>query len=112
MIHELATNAAKYGALSTPSGTLRVEWQEENESLVLSWKEGGAPHLCNRPDQPGFGSKLIDVTVTRQLGGAIIYDWKASGLQVKLSVPLQSLQSESSRFGRSVERDRAPSSQA
>lgn len=92
VIHELATNAAKYGALSTPSGTLCVAWREDNESLVLTWEEAGSPHLGNKPDQPGFGSKLIGVTVTRQLGGEISYDWKASGLQVRLSVPLQSLQ--------------------
>jgi two-component sensor histidine kinase len=92
VIHELATNAAKYGALSTPSGSLCIAWREVDESLVLDWEEAGGPNQDKTPEQPGFGSKLIDVTMTRQLGGAINYDWGASGLRLRLSVPLASLQ--------------------
>lgn len=93
VIHELATNAAKYGALSTPSGSLRVEWREQGERLELTWEEEGGPRTGDAPGEPGFGTKLIDETV-RQLGGAIRHSWEARGLRVKLSVPLKSLRDD------------------
>lgn len=80
VIHELATNAAKYGALSTPSGHLDVEWQVEGEELVIRWTELGGPAVFGTPSRVGFGSTLIARTVERQFGGSLEYDWRASGL--------------------------------
>ena len=92
VIHELATNAAKYGALSTPAGTLEVSWSQDNGSLALTWDEQGAPQVRREARQPGFGSKLINATVRRQLLGTINYSWEGRGLRVDLSLPLKSLQ--------------------
>jgi PAS domain S-box-containing protein len=91
VIHELATNAAKYGALSTPAGTLDLSWRRDDGSLVLTWDEQGAPPSRLEARKPGFGSKLIDATVRRQLLGEITYAWEAGGLRVDLSLPLESL---------------------
>ena len=91
VIHELATNAAKYGALSMPDGTLDLSWRRDDGSLVLTWDERGAPPARPEARKPGFGSKLIDATVKRQLLGEISYAWEADGLKVELSIPLDSL---------------------
>jgi two-component sensor histidine kinase len=91
VIHELATNAAKYGALSASSGMVRVTWQEQDGSLLLRWHETGGPPVADEPEESGFGGKLIEATV-RQLEGEIGYTWGAAGLRVTLSLPIQSLQ--------------------
>lgn len=92
VVNELATNAVKHGALSTASGKVEIEWAEENGLLVLNWNECGGPELHDEPDRSGFGSKLVDATVKRRLGGDIGYEWEAAGLRVRISVPLKSLE--------------------
>jgi two-component sensor histidine kinase len=85
VLHELATNAAKYGALSTPNGAVTIDWrQEPGDRLVLSWSETGGPPL-GTPRRSGFGSRLIR-RLARQLGGEARYDWRAQGLRVELDV--------------------------
>jgi two-component sensor histidine kinase len=91
VIHELATNAAKYGGLSVPEGEIEIEWSEQDGNLALKWCERGGLAVQGEPDHVGFGSKLIDVTVKRQLSGSIKYDWEQSGVSVSISVPLHSL---------------------
>ena len=91
LIHELSTNAAKYGALSGPTGKVQVSWEEREGVLALEWQESGGPSLRQEPGRVGFGSKLIDVTVKRQLRGSITYRWDRSGLNVSISVPAKSL---------------------
>lgn len=91
VFHELATNAAKYGGLSVPKGSLVVAWHEEDGALVLTWREQGGPALLSPPARTGFGSQLARLGVTDQLGGSIAYDWQPAGVVVTLTVPLEHL---------------------
>ena len=92
VIHELATNAAKYGGLSTPAGKVEIEWRQDGDLLLLNWVERDGPAIRGEPEQCGFGSKLVDATVNRQLAGTIDYAWETTGLRVALSIPMKSLQ--------------------
>ena len=91
VLHELATNAAKYGALSVPNGHLSVNWSVTGENLVLVWSESGGPPVSGKPARNGFGSKLIHVTTSGTLGGTIDYEWLPVGLQVTLVCPNQTV---------------------
>ncbi|MBB5985438.1 sensor histidine kinase [Sphingobium lignivorans] len=84
VVHELATNSMKYGALSMPTGTLDVSSITEDEDIVLTWLEHGGPEVQKPSGTNGFGSKLVQRSVTGQLGGAIDYEWAESGLVVTL----------------------------
>jgi PAS domain S-box-containing protein len=92
ILHELATNAAKYGALSAPAGHLRVDWTTSGETLTLTWEERGGPALAAPPTARGFGTVLLEQSVRGQFNGAIDYDWNKAGLIVRLSLPLPRLQ--------------------
>jgi two-component sensor histidine kinase/two-component SAPR family response regulator len=85
-IHEMATNAAKYGALSAPAGRLDISWSLERDRLVLRWSEYSGPRT-EPPQKMGFGSKVIEASIKRQLGGAIVNEWTGDGLRSTLSVP-------------------------
>jgi PAS domain S-box-containing protein len=87
--HELATNAAKYGALSVPAGHLAITWSLAGAERVLhlSWMETGGPGTA-RPTRRGFGSTLIEATIRRQLGGRLELDWRPEGLHWQAWVPL------------------------
>jgi two-component sensor histidine kinase len=82
VVHELATNSLKYGALSSDTGTLDVSTQANDERLDLIWMERGGPTVETPPQGEGFGSKLMQRTVTRQLGGTIEHNWLEGGLVV------------------------------
>jgi CheY-like chemotaxis protein len=84
VVHELATNAAKYGALSVREGRLTITLGREADNVTLEWVED-APHLISKPPEPGFGSRLVATLVERQLEGAVVYDWRARGLRVHLT---------------------------
>ena len=84
VIHELATNAVKYGALSVPTGTLDISSVAEGKDIVLTWLERGGPEVANPEGPGGFGSKLVQRSVASQLGGAIDYNWDEGGLIVTL----------------------------
>jgi two-component sensor histidine kinase len=86
-LHELATNAAKYGALSQADGRLAVKWWVEDSKLHLEWAETCA-HEVARPQKTGFGSKVIDVSVKSQLGGQVAKEWRETGLQCLLTLPM------------------------
>lgn len=86
LLHEFTTNAAKYGALSTPAGHVDIDCSEEDDRFVLTWKESGGPRVDHRTDGEGFGSLLARMTVQGQLGGEISRDWKPEGLTIQLSV--------------------------
>lgn len=87
-LHELATNAAKYGALSLPAGRVEVAWAASGDGgLVLRWTEGGGPPLDGPPARRGFGSSVIRNTIERQLGGETSFDWPPEGLVCTLSLP-------------------------
>jgi two-component sensor histidine kinase/ActR/RegA family two-component response regulator len=87
-IHELATNAAKYGALSTPDGKLRISWDLQPDSLSIRWDESGGPRVAP-PTARGFGTKLIHASIEGQLNGHVSYGWEHSGLHCELQVPNQ-----------------------
>lgn len=84
ILHELATNAAKYGALSSPSGTVTVECVAKEETLTMIWQERGGPR-SDKPGEDGFGS-LLGRAASKQLGGAIEREWWPEGLCVTLTV--------------------------
>jgi two-component sensor histidine kinase len=87
ILHELATNAAKYGALGAADGLVTVSWRrEEPGPLVLTWREEGGP-AARRPSRSGFGSRMVR-QLARQLGGTIRFDWRAEGLTAELTVAL------------------------
>jgi two-component sensor histidine kinase len=90
-LHESATNAVKYGALSAPQGRLRVEWDVRGENLHLHWDESGGPVITTAPTEFGFGSVLAERSIVRQLGGRIEYDWNSEGLKLTSIVPLTRL---------------------
>lgn len=90
VFYEMATNAAKYGALSTEVGTVSVEWSIEDGQLELVWKEAGGPSIVTEPDSSGFGTSLVTNTITRH-GGTIASTWHREGVQVGITLPLTSL---------------------
>jgi PAS domain S-box-containing protein len=88
-LHELATNAAKYGALSIPDGRIHVAWSAaENERLILRWTEAGGP-LVAAPTRKGFGTRMIERMIRDQLKGTMHFDWHADGLACEIVLPLQ-----------------------
>jgi PAS domain S-box-containing protein len=91
LLHELATNAIKHGALSSPAGRVDLGCSVEQDELVLRWQERGGPPLDGPATSAGFGSVLAHRTVTGQFGGRIAPDWRPEGLIVHLSLPLERL---------------------
>lgn len=86
VIHELATNSVKYGALSCAEGFLDVSSRADGERIELIWAETGGPPIVGHPELTGFGSRLIARTVSGQLGGDLTYDWQESGLVVTIAL--------------------------
>jgi two-component sensor histidine kinase len=84
-------NAAKFGALSSPTGRVDVVSRADGEALYVAWQERGGPRIDARERREGFGTFMSDVTARRQLGGEIIRDWNAEGLAIQLTVPLNRL---------------------
>lgn len=85
LLHEFATNAAKYGALSDPHGHIDVECAEQGEQFVVTWAEKGGPERSTNETE-GFGTVLARATVKNQLGGDIVRSWTPDGLKIRLSV--------------------------
>jgi two-component system, chemotaxis family, CheB/CheR fusion protein len=84
VVHELATNAAKYGALSVPGGRVRISWKTAKARINLSWEELGGPKIKAPPERKGFGSQLAMRSVEGQLAGELIFNWNPDGLVVQL----------------------------
>lgn len=89
-LHELATNAAKYGSLSVPDGRLAVSWQADAVAgrLRFCWAETGGPPVAASPGRSGFGSRVIQTTIREQLGGEVAFTWEAAGLICTIDLPL------------------------
>jgi PAS domain S-box-containing protein len=85
-LHELATNAVKYGALSSISGRLRVSWELKPSTLVLHWEESGGPRV-KKPAKLGFGTRIIVASVEGQLGGQARFQWGDEGLHCIVTIP-------------------------
>jgi two-component sensor histidine kinase len=86
-IHELATNAAKYGALSTSDGRIFVSWAIADERLSFTWQERGGPPV-EHPNARGFGSRLIERGLSAEFGGTAEMTFEASGLVFSFSSPV------------------------
>jgi PAS domain S-box-containing protein len=86
-LHELATNAAKYGALSTPGGRVDMQWHQRGNVVGLNWRESGGPAVT-APTHRGFGSRLLEVGLVRSLGGKTKLDYASSGVCCEISISL------------------------
>jgi PAS domain S-box-containing protein len=87
-LHELATNAAKYGALSVATGNVRVEWSraDTDGALVLRWTEAGGPPV-RPPTRKGFGTSVMEVLIRRHVRGDVRHGWHADGLVCEITLP-------------------------
>lgn len=92
LIHELATNAAKHGALSAPSGTLSVTWREDDGKLRIDWVERGGPPTV-APTRRGFGTRLLTAVVNGELGGTLEQHFDPEGFSATIIVPSQTYRS-------------------
>ncbi len=86
VFHELATNSAKYGALSSISGSVRIEVAQHDDSVSIHWIEADGPEIVGPPSETGFGTRLVQLAITQQLAGKIERDWRATGLRVDMRV--------------------------
>lgn len=90
-LHELATNAVKYGALSVPHGAVSVQWTfDVGGGFALYWSETGGPAV-SAPQRSGTGTGVIERAVCNQLGGEVDFDWRAEGLVCRITVPATQL---------------------
>lgn len=91
-LHELATNAAKYGSLSVPSGRVSVRWEVEVEDgqrvMKMTWAESGGPAVAE-PSSRGFGAELIEGAIAYELHGRVNVTYAPSGLLCEMDVPLE-----------------------
>ena len=93
VLHELGTNATKYGALSVPQGKVNVSWSQdtlngdETPTLFLLWKERGGP-LVQPPQRQGYGMSLIRDTIEKAMGGTIVMQFNPTGFEIELQMPL------------------------
>jgi PAS domain S-box-containing protein len=91
-LHELATNAAKYGALSVDEGHVELRWSLSTDGqLVLDWSETAGPPVTT-PKRQGFGTRMIEQMITNQLKGTIRLDWRADGLACEIAFPFSAQQ--------------------
>jgi two-component system CheB/CheR fusion protein len=90
-VHELATNANKHGSLIEPAGRVDLTWSvtrtQQGLTLVLDWKESRGP-APKRTRRPGFGSRLINMVIERQLNGQVQQSFAPEGMQARMIVPL------------------------
>lgn len=91
LFHELATNAAKYGALSAADGRVSIDTHRSGNALMIDWRELGGPAIAGAPDTAGFGTRLATLSIEQQLAGTIIRDWRREGLAVRIEVACDAL---------------------
>jgi two-component sensor histidine kinase len=95
VLHELATNAAKYGALTRREGRVEVSWRRQpghaGGGLLVEWRESGGPPVAAPPSRTGFGTRLVARTV-RQIGGEAALDWTKEGLRCSFTIPANRFQ--------------------
>jgi two-component sensor histidine kinase len=90
ILHELVTNAMKYGALSRPEGRIFVRWSVENRPdpwVHFSWREQGVTEVAP-PSRQGFGSKLVEASARHELGGKVEINYDADGIRCEFEFPL------------------------
>lgn len=86
VLHELATNSVKYGALASKEGRLTVSWRWNSDKLVLRWEESGGATIAGPPEGDGFGTMLIRRIVSAKFGGSLAFEWRESGLAVDIAM--------------------------
>jgi two-component sensor histidine kinase len=90
-LHELTTNAAKYGALSNDKGRVQIEWKVGNGAdgriAEISWTESGGPPVA-APERKGFGSRLIERHLANELGGEVSLEYRKEGVVCWITTPL------------------------
>jgi PAS domain S-box-containing protein len=91
ILHELATNAAKYGALTASEGCVTITTARQGAHLGLTWCERGGPPVPGAPTRRGFGTVLAERGAITQLSGSVAHDWAPEGLTLRLEVPLERL---------------------
>jgi two-component system CheB/CheR fusion protein len=89
VLHELATNAVRFGALSTPEGGVRIVWRKETSEVVIDWQEQGGP--LPAPSPAGFGTDTMNRMVEYELAGSIAFDFTSDGLNARIRLPLDAL---------------------
>ncbi len=89
-LHELGTNAVKYGALSTPEGYIDISWHFENDRFLFIWAEKDGP-VVTKPERRGFGSRLIERTLAASLGGTAELHYRPQGLEFQLNAPANNM---------------------
>jgi two-component sensor histidine kinase len=95
-VHELCTNAIKYGALSSDTGTVAIAWSVERGRFRLTWRERGGP-LVATPNSTGFGSRMIERVLAAQLSGRVALDYEPAGLNCVIDAPLDALRDSPNR---------------
>jgi two-component sensor histidine kinase len=91
VVHELATNASRYGALSEPVGRVSVGWQKQADSVQFQWVESGGPKIGGAPERNGFGLKLISQVIELQFKGTLEAAWPEQGFCATFTIPNDSL---------------------
>jgi two-component sensor histidine kinase len=91
LFHELATNAAKYGALSVEGGCVRLRTEALDDRFILTWEEQGGPPVSDPGGRSGFGSTLATLSIEGQLGGRLQRDWRREGLRLVADLPATAL---------------------
>lgn len=86
VLHELVTNAAKYGALCEATGFVRLRWWREADGVMVEWLERGGPPVPGPPSQTGFGTQLIDGNASTPLDGSLVRAWEPEGLRITLRI--------------------------
>ena len=96
ILHELATNAVKHGALSAPTGQVRVGWRDQEEQaggggrrLRLRWEEQGGPEVRPRAGHQGFGTRLLEFAAAHELHGRAELTFAPEGLRAEIAFPLE-----------------------
>lgn len=87
VLHELATNALKYGALAQVGGAVRIAWDLDDDDLMFRWVEHGTEAIQAPPATAGFGSKLIQDVIVRRMSGRFDLEWRSQGVAVAITVP-------------------------
>lgn len=86
-VHELTTNALKYGALSAPAGQVAISWRVEGGRLLFAWRESGGPPVA-APERRGFGTRMIERGLAAELDGAVAIDFRREGVVCTVDAPL------------------------
>jgi two-component sensor histidine kinase len=97
-LHELATNASKYGALATAEGHVKLQWDvrqvDDERRLYIVWSESGGPEV-RTPSSRGFGSRLIEQGLKHELGGRVSLEFDPAGVRCTIDMPLAASESAS-----------------